>query len=60
MSYWRLPETIILIYKHKYFINLGITVEALPGPTSVTTCLSLSGFPADRFIFNGKLIINTY
>jgi len=34
-------------------IKQGIKVEGLPGPSSVTLALSLSGFPADRFAFEG-------
>jgi len=33
----------------------NILVESLPGPTSITTGLSMSGFPSDRFIFEGYL-----
>lgn len=33
----------------------GVLVEALPGPCAVTTALSASGFPADKFIFMGYL-----
>ena len=33
----------------------GIVVEALPGPCSVTTALSASGFPSDKFQFFGYL-----
>ncbi len=33
----------------------GITVMAIPGPTSVIAALSVSGFPTDRFIFEGFL-----
>lgn len=33
----------------------GILVEALPGPCAVTTALSASGFPADKFTFMGYL-----
>jgi len=35
--------------------NSGLTVEALPGPCAVTTALSASGFPADKFMFMGYL-----
>jgi 16S rRNA (cytidine1402-2'-O)-methyltransferase len=31
----------------------GITVTALPGPSAVTTALSVSGLPTDRFCFEG-------
>ena len=33
----------------------GIAVEALPGPSAVVALLSCSGFPADRFVFDGFL-----
>lgn len=33
----------------------GIRIEALPGPCAVTTALSASGFPSDRFMFMGYL-----
>ena len=33
----------------------GVLVEALPGPCAVTTALSASGFPADKFTFMGYL-----
>ncbi|MBF0181208.1 MAG: 16S rRNA (cytidine(1402)-2'-O)-methyltransferase [Magnetococcales bacterium] len=35
--------------------DLGVAVEALPGATSVTTALSGSGFPGERFVFEGFL-----
>ena len=35
--------------------DAGISVEALPGPCAVTTALSASGFPSDRFQFCGYL-----
>jgi 16S rRNA (cytidine1402-2'-O)-methyltransferase len=31
----------------------GATVEAVPGPSAVAAALSVSGFPADRFLFLG-------
>ena len=34
-------------------IRQGIKVEGLPGPSSITLGLSMSGFPADRFTFEG-------
>lgn len=34
-------------------LRQGLTVTGLPGPSSVTLALSLSGFPIDRFIFEG-------
>lgn len=33
----------------------GYKISAIPGPSSVTTALSISGFSADRFIFEGFL-----
>lgn len=33
----------------------GIRIEALPGPCAVTTALSASGFPSDKFMFMGYL-----
>lgn len=33
----------------------GIAVEALPGPCAVTTALSASGFPGERFSFMGYI-----
>jgi 16S rRNA (cytidine1402-2'-O)-methyltransferase len=35
--------------------NMGATVVAIPGPSAVTAALSVSGLPADRFIFLGFL-----
>jgi len=34
-------------------IRMGIKVEAIPGPSSVTTALTLSGLPTDKFLFLG-------
>ncbi len=31
----------------------GCEVRVIPGPSSITAALSLSGFPADRFVFGG-------
>lgn len=31
----------------------GLPVVAVPGPSAVTTALACSGFPADRFVFDG-------
>ncbi len=33
----------------------GIAVECVPGPTALITALVLSGFPAERFLFEGFL-----
>jgi 16S rRNA (cytidine1402-2'-O)-methyltransferase len=33
----------------------GIAVESLPGPCAVTTALSASGFPSERFTFMGYI-----
>jgi 16S rRNA (cytidine1402-2'-O)-methyltransferase len=33
----------------------GVPVEALPGPSAVTTALAVSGLPSDRFCFEGFL-----
>jgi len=31
----------------------GVKIEPIPGPSAVTTALSISGLPADRFLFMG-------
>ena len=36
-------------------INAGIQVECLPGPTALIPALVNSGFPTDRFVFEGFL-----
>ncbi len=36
-------------------IRKGITVECLPGPTAFLPALIISGFPCDRFCFEGFL-----
>ena len=36
-------------------IEAGIDVECLPGPTALIPALVISGFPADRFCFEGFL-----
>lgn len=36
-------------------IERGIKIVALPGPSAVTTALSVSGLPTDRFLFIGFL-----
>lgn len=45
------PGTIIVSEAHKR----GIKVVSIPGPSSVTSALSVSGFSSDRFIFEGFL-----
>lgn len=34
-------------------IHQGIEIDSLPGPSSVTTALTLSGLPPDKFLFLG-------
>jgi 16S rRNA (cytidine1402-2'-O)-methyltransferase len=36
-------------------IDAGVPVQAVPGPSAVTTALAVSGLPADRFCFEGFL-----
>lgn len=36
-------------------ISQGLDIDSLPGPSSVTTALTLSGLPPDKFIFLGYL-----
>lgn len=36
-------------------IEQGLQVDSLPGPSSVTTALTLSGLPPDKFMFLGYL-----
>ena len=36
-------------------LERGIDVRPIPGPSAVTTALSASGFPADRYVFEGFL-----
>ena len=36
-------------------VDRGVEVEALPGPSAVTTALAVSGLPTDRFTFFGFL-----
>ncbi len=35
--------------------EMGVEIESVPGPTAVTTALSISGFPTGRFCFEGFL-----
>lgn len=34
-------------------VRMGIKIEAIPGPSSVITALTVSGLPTDKFIFLG-------
>jgi 16S rRNA (cytidine1402-2'-O)-methyltransferase len=34
-------------------LDAGLAVEVVPGPSAVLTALVLSGFPTDRFVFEG-------
>ena len=36
-------------------LDAGLTVDVVPGPSAVLTALVLSGFPTDRFVFEGFL-----
>ncbi len=36
-------------------LDAGLVVEVVPGPSAVLTALVLSGFPTDRFVFEGFL-----
>jgi 16S rRNA (cytidine1402-2'-O)-methyltransferase len=36
-------------------LRLGVRVECLPGPTALIPALVESGFPTDRFVFEGFL-----
>jgi 16S rRNA (cytidine1402-2'-O)-methyltransferase len=36
-------------------IKEGVKVSVVPGPTALTTALSISGLPSDKFIFQGFL-----
>ncbi|HSF87230.1 MAG TPA: 16S rRNA (cytidine(1402)-2'-O)-methyltransferase [Acidimicrobiia bacterium] len=36
-------------------VRTGAAVEVIPGPSAVTTALAVSGFSADRFVFEGFL-----
>ena len=37
--------------------DFGVEIESVPGPTAVTTALSISGFPTKRFCFEGFLSV---
>lgn len=36
-------------------VDAGLTVDAIPGPSAVLVALVMSGFPTDRFVFEGFL-----
>lgn len=36
-------------------LDAGLAVEVVPGPSAVLTAIVLSGFPTDRFVFEGFL-----
>ena len=36
-------------------VNQGISIECLPGPTAFVPALVSSGFPCDKFVFEGFL-----
>lgn len=36
-------------------VDAGAEVTVIPGPSAVTTALAVSGFPAERFVFEGFL-----
>jgi 16S rRNA (cytidine1402-2'-O)-methyltransferase len=36
-------------------VDVGVDVEAVPGPTALATALVVSGLPTDRFVFEGFL-----
>lgn len=36
-------------------LDEGVTVIPIPGPSAIAALLSVSGFPADRFVFDGFL-----
>jgi 16S rRNA (cytidine1402-2'-O)-methyltransferase len=36
-------------------LDAGVAVDVVPGPSAVLTALVLSGFPTDRFVFEGFL-----
>ncbi|MBI4431723.1 MAG: 16S rRNA (cytidine(1402)-2'-O)-methyltransferase [Candidatus Omnitrophica bacterium] len=40
-------------------IERGISVSAVPGPSAVIVALTLSGFPTDRFMFEGFLPVKS-
>lgn len=42
-----------------YFVKevqkAGVPLQSIPGPCSITTALSASGFPSDHYVFRGYL-----
>ncbi len=42
-------------YLARACIRRGVPVEALPGPTAIIPALTVSGLPAERFVFEGFL-----
>lgn len=51
------PGGVLVDMVHRYNREAGepVAIVAIPGPSSLTTALSVSGFPADTFLFLGFL-----